>query len=50
MGNDYHRDYKRVIEEITELFGYLIFLLGAIETVLFDDKEHRNSSHLGNGQ
>jgi vacuolar-type H+-ATPase subunit I/STV1 len=50
MGDDYHRDYKRVIEEITELFGYLIFLLGAIETVLFDDKDHRNSVHFGNGQ
>ncbi|MEN6309772.1 MAG: hypothetical protein ABFD91_18655 [Anaerohalosphaeraceae bacterium] len=49
MGDDYHRDYKRVIEEITELFGYLIFLLGAVETVLFDDKTHRNSIHLGNG-
>lgn len=49
MGDDYHRDYKRVTEEITELFGYLIFLLGAVETVLFDDKEHRNTTHLGNG-
>jgi len=48
MGDDYHRDYKRVIEEITELFGYLIFLLGATETVLFDDKAHRNAMHLSN--
>lgn len=47
MGDDYLRDYKRVIEEITELFGYIIFLQGALETVLFGAKFHcAQSVHL----
>lgn len=33
MGDDYMRDYKRVIEELGELFGYLLLLCGAIETL-----------------
>jgi len=31
---DYSRDYKRVIEEVGELTGYLLMLLGSIEIVL----------------
>ncbi len=44
MGDDYLREYKRVIEEITELFGYMIFLFGSAETVLFDAKFRRAQS------
>ncbi len=33
MGDDYVRDYKRVIEEIAELFGYLLLLIASIESV-----------------
>jgi hypothetical protein len=42
MGDDYHRDYKRVIEETCELCGYFILFLGSLETVLFDGKFRRN--------
>jgi hypothetical protein len=42
MGNDYHRDYKRVIEETCELCGYFVLFLGALEAVLFDGKARRN--------
>jgi hypothetical protein len=31
MGDAYHRDYKRAIEETLELMGYLVMCLGAIE-------------------
>lgn len=31
MGDDYTRDYKRVIEETTELLGYTLILIGSIE-------------------
>ena len=31
---DYSRDYKRVIEEVGELMGYLLMLLGSIEAVI----------------
>jgi hypothetical protein len=34
MGDDYSRAYKRVIEEIAEAFGYLLILIGAVETIL----------------
>ncbi len=34
MGNDYLRDYKRVIEELGELLGYLLIMVGSIEAVL----------------
>lgn len=34
MGDDYVRDYKRVIEELGELLGYLMIFLGSIEAVL----------------
>jgi hypothetical protein len=42
MGDDYHRDYKRVIEETCEFCGYFILFLGALEAVLFDGKIRRN--------
>lgn len=41
MGDDYLREYKRVIEEITELFGYMIFFFGSLEAVLFEAKFRR---------
>jgi len=31
MGDDYTRDYKRVIEETTELVGYALIVVGTIE-------------------
>ncbi len=31
MGDDYDRQYKRVIEELGEMLGYIILLVGAIE-------------------
>lgn len=31
MGDDYTRDYKRVIEESMELIGYILLLAGSIE-------------------
>ena len=34
MGDDYQRDYKRVIEELGEMLGYLLILLGSIEALL----------------
>lgn len=34
MGDDYIRDYKRVIEELGELFGYALLLIGSLETVV----------------
>jgi hypothetical protein len=34
MGNDYMRDYKRVIEELGEFLGYLFIMIGSIEAVL----------------
>ena len=34
MGDDYSRDYKRVIEEVCEVMGYLLMLLGIIELLL----------------
>lgn len=35
MGEDYIRKYKTMFEESMELYGYLILLCGAVETVLF---------------
>jgi putative effector of murein hydrolase LrgA (UPF0299 family) len=35
MGDNYDRAYKRVIEEITEMFGYTVILLGSIEAIAF---------------
>lgn len=32
MGDDYRRDYKRVIEETIELAGYLILFFGGVES------------------
>ncbi len=32
MGDDYSRDYKRVIEEILELIGYLLVIISSIES------------------
>lgn len=34
MGDDYVRDYKRVIEELGELFGYLLLVIGSVEFTL----------------
>lgn len=34
MGDDYNRDYKRVIEETLETMGYLLVLVGSFECVL----------------
>ena len=34
MGDDYMRDYKRVIEELGELLGYLLIMVGSLEAVL----------------
>jgi len=34
MGEEYNRDYKRVIEEATELCGYVLLLVGTIETLV----------------
>mgnify|MGYP005853766709 CR=1 FL=1 len=34
MGDDYMRDYKRVIEELGELMGYLLIMVGSLEAVL----------------
>ncbi|MBE0536234.1 MAG: hypothetical protein IH624_11250 [Phycisphaerae bacterium] len=33
MGDDYVRNYKRVIEELGELLGYLLLLIGSLEAV-----------------
>jgi hypothetical protein len=33
MGDDYNRDYKRVIEESAELIGYMILFAGSIEAI-----------------
>jgi hypothetical protein len=32
MGDDYNRDYKRLIEELGELMGYILLLIGSIES------------------
>jgi len=34
MGDDYTRDYKRVLEELGELFGYTLLLIGSVESSL----------------
>lgn len=34
MGEDYVRNYKRVIEELLELLGYILIFIGSVETVL----------------
>ena len=34
MGDDYSRDYKRMIEEIGELMGYGLLLIGSFELIL----------------
>jgi hypothetical protein len=31
MGDDYNRDYKRLIEELGELMGYILLLIGSLE-------------------
>lgn len=33
MGDDYTRDYKRVIEEVSELIGYGLLFIGSLELV-----------------
>ncbi len=49
MGDDFVRDYKRVIEELGELLGYLILLFGSIEAVLLA-KEGKSLSNSKPGQ
>ena len=39
MGDDYIRDYKRVIEELGELLGYLLLMIGSIEAVFHQMEE-----------
>lgn len=39
MGDDYVRDYKRVIEELGELLGYLLLMIGSIEAVFHQIEE-----------
>lgn len=34
MGDDYNRDYKRVIEEILEVMGYALLLIGSFESIV----------------
>ncbi len=34
MGNDYTHDYKRVLEEVFELLGYIIILAGTMEMAM----------------
>jgi hypothetical protein len=34
MGDDYNRDYKRVIEETLETMGYILVLIGSFESIL----------------
>lgn len=34
MGDDYVRGYKRLIEEVGELFGYALIIIGSIELTL----------------
>ncbi|MFW6189917.1 MAG: hypothetical protein ACOC7T_05740 [Planctomycetota bacterium] len=45
MGDDYVRDYKRVIEELGELFGYALMLAGSIETFVDALAFRRGASH-----
>ncbi|MPZ78726.1 MAG: hypothetical protein GEU77_19675 [Deltaproteobacteria bacterium] len=34
MGDEYNRDYKRVIEEILEVMGYVLLLIGSFESIV----------------
>jgi hypothetical protein len=34
VATDYSRDYKRVIEEVGELMGYLLMFIGSVEVIL----------------
>ncbi len=34
MGSLYNNDYKRVIEELGELFGYMFFFMGSLEALV----------------
>jgi len=45
MGDDYVPHYKRVIEELGELVGYIIMLVGVAELV----PDRKNGNH-DNGQ
>lgn len=44
MGDDYVRDYKRVIEELGEVFGYLLLVIGSIESTLQMAALQRNAN------
>jgi hypothetical protein len=48
MGDDYVRDYKRVIEELGELLGYLLIFIGSIEAIL-QQKNETNGAAVKNG-
>jgi len=47
MGNDYVRDFKRVIEELGELLGYLLILIGSFEAVLQQKEKQNDNSNSG---
>jgi hypothetical protein len=47
MGDDYARTYKRVIEELAELFGYVLLLVGSVESVLEAPSSQRSLARLG---
>lgn len=40
MGDDYVRDYKKVIEELGEMLGYLLILVGSLESVLQEKEDN----------
>ena len=44
MGDDYERGYKRVIEELCELLGYLLIFIGSVEIFMKKEEEKINSN------
>lgn len=40
LGDDYTRSYKQLVQECSELLGYLLILIGALELVWTDDAGH----------
>lgn len=45
MGDDYIRDYRRAIQETSELIGYLLLLAGVIEGIMRARAERAKSEH-----
>ncbi|MBN2594660.1 MAG: hypothetical protein JXA81_14220 [Sedimentisphaerales bacterium] len=43
MGDDYISNYKRVIEELSELLGYLLIFIGSVETLLQQKEKDRSN-------